>query len=89
MAGAALELFPPAIRGSLLNDQSFREEYGFKIKAMIALGPSGVSVQRSVLFDTVRAVLAGEGPKELTDAENRTWNLVIDACKGTPDQLMF
>jgi hypothetical protein len=89
MAGAALELFPPAIRGSLLNDQTFREEYGFKIKAMIAFGPSGVSVQRSVLFDTVRTVLAGEGPKELTDAENRTWNLVIDACKGELPSLIL
>ena len=89
MAGAALKLFPPAIRGSLLNDQTFREEYGFKIKAMIAFGPSGVSFQRSVLFDTVRAVLAGEGPKELTDAENRTWNLVIDAYKGELPSLIL
>jgi len=82
MAGAALELVPPLIRKSLLNDQSFREEYGFKTEAMIAFGSSGVSVQRSELFDAVRAVLAGEAPAELTDAEERTWNLTNDAREG-------
>lgn len=79
MAGAALEFVPPLIRNSLLGDQSFREEYGFKAEAMIALGATGVSVQRSELLDAVRIVLAGEGPAELTDAKDRTWNLTDDA----------
>lgn len=78
MAGAALKLVPPLIRKSLLNDKSFREEYGFKTEAMIAFGPSG-SFHRSKLFDAVRTVLAGEAPAELTDTEDRTWNLTNDA----------
>jgi len=79
IAGAALEFVPPLIRKSLLNDESFREEYGFKTEAMIAFGSSGVPVHRSKLFDAVRTVLAGEAPAELTDAEDRTWNLTNDA----------
>ncbi|WP_353254249.1 hypothetical protein [Salinisphaera sp. PC39] len=89
IAGAALEFVPPLIRKSLLNDQSFREEYGFKAEAMIAFGTSGVSVQRSELFDAVRTVLAGEGPAELTDAEDRTWNLTNDAREGELPNLVL
>lgn len=89
MAGAALELVPPLIRKSLLNEQSFREEYGFKTEAMIALGSSGVSVQRSKLFNAVRTVFAGKASAELTDAEDRTWNLTIDAREGEPPNLVL
>lgn len=89
MANAALELFPPLIRRSLLNDQSFLEEYGFKIKAMIAFGSSGVSVERSQLFDVVRTVLAGKGSVELTDAEHRTWSITNDARAGELPNLVL
>lgn len=82
MAHAALELVPPLIRKSLLNKQSFRDAYGFQTEARIAFGSSGVSVQRSEFFDAVRTLLAGEGQAELTDAEDRTWNLTMDAREG-------
>lgn len=75
MAGAALELIPPLIRKTLLNDQSFSEEYGVKPEAIITFRESGVSIQRSELFDAVRIVLGGEGTAELTDDEDRAWNL--------------
>lgn len=83
IAVAALKLIPPLIRKSLLNDRSFREEYGLKTEAMISFGASGVSVQRSELFDAVRAVLAGEAAAELTDAEDRNWNLTNDDREGS------
>ena len=89
MAGVALELVPPLIRKSLLNEQSFREEYGFKTDAMIAFGSSGFSVQQSEFFNAVRTVLAGETPAELTDAEDRTWNLTVDAHEGELPNLVL
>ncbi len=89
MAGVALELVPPLIRESLLNDQSFRGEYGFKTEAMIAFGTSGVSVQRLEFFDAVRTVLAGEGPAKLTDTEDRTWSLTNDAREGELPNLVL
>lgn len=79
IADIVLKLAPPLIRSSLLNDQSFREEYGLKTDAMIAFGKSDVSVQRSELLNAVRTVLAAKAPAELTDAEDRTWNLTNDA----------
>ncbi|MDO9163999.1 MAG: hypothetical protein Q8N35_17105 [Methylococcaceae bacterium] len=79
MAHAALEFIPPLIRKSLLNEQSFREAYGFQTEARIAFGSSGVLFQRSKLFDAVRNVLAGDVQAELTDTEDQKWNLTIDA----------
>lgn len=89
MAGAALELVPPLIRKSLLNDQRFREEYSVKTKAVITFRESGVSVQRSELFDAVRTVLGGEAPAELTDVEDRKWNLTNDASEGDRQTLVL
>ena len=89
VANAALELFPPLIRSSLLDDQSFREGYGLKIKAMIAFGSSGISVQHSELFDAVRGVLAGKDSVELTDAGHRTWSLTNDARAGELPNLVL
>ncbi len=89
MACAAANLFPPLIRKSLLNEQSFREKYDLKMEATIAFGSSGVSVQRSGLFDAIRTVLAGESPVVLTDAEGRTWSLTIDAREGEFSNLVL
>ena len=89
MAGAALELVPPLIRKSLLNERSFREGYGFKTEAMIAFGSGGVSVHRSKLFNAVRTVLAGGTPAELTDAEDWTWNLTNDAREDELPKLVL
>jgi len=89
MAGAAFNLVPPLIRKSLLNEESFRKEYGFKTEAMIAFGASGVSVHRSKLFDAIRTVLAGKAPAELTDAEDRTWSLTNDALKNELPNLVL
>lgn len=82
LAGAALEFVPPLIRNGLIGERGFREEYGLKTNAMIVFGSSGISVQRSELFNAVRAVLAGNAPAELTDAEGRTWNLTNEGRKG-------
>lgn len=89
MAAATLEHIPPLIRKSLLNDQSFMEEYGFKAEATIAFGASGISVQRSKLFDAVRAVLARRASAELTDAEDRTWNITNDAREDELPRLVL
>lgn len=82
LAGAALELVPPLIRKKLLNELSFRDEYGFKNEAMISFVSSELSIQRSKLFDAVRVAFMGEAPIELTDVENRVWNLTKDAREG-------
>lgn len=79
LAQAALKLVPPLIRGTLLDQSAFREEYGFKTEAVISFGTSGLSMQRSELFDAVRAVLAGTQEADLTDVDGRAWTLRNEA----------
>jgi len=90
MAEATLKFVPPLIRMSLLDDQSFREDYGFKAEAIITFGSSGFSGQWSSLLNAIRTVLAaGKDSAELIDAEGRTWVLMIDACEsGFPNLVL-
>ena len=81
IAQAVLEYVPPLICKSLLNKQSFRDEYELTIKALIAFGTSGVSVQRSELFDAVRTVLVGADEARVSDEDGRIWHLLNKADK--------
>ncbi len=86
MTKAALEFVPPLIRQSLFNDAEFRNEYGLKAEAVITIGDSGFSIQRTKLFDSLRAVLAGEIEVEVTDSEGCEWHLRNEPDKeGQPN----
>jgi hypothetical protein len=75
LALAALELAPPLIRETLLEESGFREEYGFRAEIVLSLGDSGASFQRSSLFAAVRKILAGASVKEVTDTKGQKWKL--------------
>ena len=47
LAQVAMEHVPPLIRRTLLNDRTFSEEFGFKAEAVITLGASEFTVQRT------------------------------------------
>jgi hypothetical protein len=82
MAGVALDLVPPIIRKTLLEEREFREEYGFKTDAVLAFGDSGVSIQRSAFFDAIRKILSGVSELGVTDAEKTEWVLRNEAENG-------
>ncbi len=75
LAQAALELSPPLIRETLLEESGFREEYGFSADAVLSFDDFGVSVQRSDLFKAVRKILSGASVKEVTDTDGQKWKL--------------
>ena len=54
IAVAALELFPGRVRGALISDPKFREEYGISTDAVLSFDNGKVEFQRSVLLDAVR-----------------------------------
>lgn len=84
LARAALELAPPLLRKSLLEEANFREEYGFTADAVLSFGDSGVSVQRSDLLDAVRSLFA-DGPEiEVTDTGGAKWDLKDVSGEGEP-----
>lgn len=79
MAQAAMELVPPLIRKTLLEKREFREEYGFKVGAVLSFDDSGVSIQRSAFFDAIREILSGRSELDVTDTEDRVWKLRNEA----------
>jgi hypothetical protein len=82
IAIAALNLYPPLIRNSLLSEVSFTNEYGLEIVAMIALSKNGPSLCRSKLLDAIRNVLSGDASVNLTDEEDRNWILTREESGG-------
>ena len=89
IASLILNLAPPLIRETLLNDPNFREEYGVETDVTITFGSSGISLQRSELFDAARAVLAGEARVSLIDTEGGTWSLGNTAGSGDIPDLVL
>ena len=75
VAQAALEHMPPVIRQTLIEQRDFCEEYGLKADAVIAFGNTGISVQRSELFEAIRAVLADRSEVAVTDTDGRDWKV--------------
>lgn len=89
MAQAALELVPPVIRNTLLEDREFREDYGFKADAVLAFGDSGVAIQRSALFDAIREILSGVTEQRVTDTDDREWTIKNEAENGDSPMLVI
>ncbi|MGE0681698.1 MAG: hypothetical protein AB7P69_12475 [Candidatus Binatia bacterium] len=76
LALAALQQFPPSIRESLISDLIFRNSYGLTTDGQISFGDSGVSVQRSKLFNGIRELLAdSSAPLTLKDTTGVEWRL--------------
>lgn len=82
MAQATLELVPPLIRETLLEKREFREEYGFKADAVLSFGNTGLSIQRSALFEAIREILSGTSELDVTDTKDRQWKLKNEAGRG-------
>ena len=89
IAIAALRLYPPLIRKSLLNDASFVGENDLKTIAMIPLSDNGPTLCRSDLFNAIRAVLSGSISSNITDKEDRNWTLARDESGGSPESLIL
>ena len=84
LAYAALELAPPLIRQTLLDDSAFKSEFGFRIKAVLDFGDSGVSIQRSTIFDAAREVFSGSPEVKVTDTVGKEWKLINRLREDAP-----
>ena len=82
LAQAALNLAPPLIRDTLLEDPNFHAEYGIAIDSTLSFGDSDISFQRSKLFNAIRKVLAGVSVTEVADTEAQEWQLKNTSKKG-------
>ena len=83
-----LGIAPPLICNDLVADSTFREQYGFISDAEIVFGNTGVSVQRSVLYKAIRAVLSGAPETVVADTNHRSWTLRNESRKGQADLVL-
>ena len=87
IAHAALELIPPLIRDSLLEDRRFRRKYGFTLTHTISFGADRLVVHGSELFAAVRDVLSGSASGEVRDTSDRRWSIQSVRKGGRPPTL--
>ena len=75
LAQKALELVPPLIRKTLLEEPSSREEYGFVRDGTITFPDFGIEVKTSTLFGAARKVLSGVSEEKVIDDKDQKWRL--------------
>ena len=82
VAQGLLELAPPLIRMSLLDNTQFREEFSFDRDRLLEFGDSGPSFTRTRLYDAIRRALSGKSGLKVTDADGREWKLAVERREG-------
>ena len=75
LALAALELHPPLVQDTLLDDKKFKEEYGIKLDGVLSIGEANCSFSSSVLCGAVQRVLSSTQTEKVTDKEGREWKV--------------
>jgi len=79
IAKTILDLSPPMVRTSILNERAFKEHYALKTEATVNLGAGKISFRRSKFFNAVREVLSGTIESEVKDTEDRAWTIRNEA----------
>jgi hypothetical protein len=74
---AALDLLPPPMRRSLLDDRSFLERWDISTAVTVTLGRGGPSFERRQLYDGIRAAIRDQGtPVPVTASDDSVWDVV-------------
>ena len=89
IARSALELWPPLIRRSLLDESEFRQEYGLRSETAITFGDSGVWIPSSELFDSIRSIFSGASEGRVSDTNGLVWTLRDDSDRGELPKLVL
>ena len=89
LAQAALDFVPPLIRLALVDNTEFKDKYRLSAEVELALGDSGIPIQRSTFFDAVRQALASQSAIEMTDIRGGIWQLTNQAEAGDLPKLVL
>lgn len=83
MIKSALMLFPPVVRSSLINEESFVQYAGILTTERIALNQAGVEFKREIFFSTVRdALVFPDFPPVIEDESGASWHVSIEEEDG-------
>lgn len=75
---AATSHISRVVRDSLIAETDFRKDFQVTAEAIVSFGKDGVSFQRSVLFDAIKAVFGGTvDAVEVTDTKDSIWKVQI------------
>ena len=86
---SAFEHVPPLIRETLINQRDFCEKYEFKADATIVFSDTGISIQRSILFEAVRDVFAKRSEVIVTDVNGSDWRIFLNAEEEKHPQILI
>ncbi len=75
LARATLDLSPPLIRDTLLEDSDFRVEYGLTSESILTFPDYSISFHRSSLYNGARKVFSGAQEKKVVNTEGKKWRL--------------
>lgn len=76
---AAMDLLPPDIQRSLLNDHEFIQRWSIATTTILTLGKDGPSFSRSRLFESIRSAIRDPGTvNPVQDQEGLIWQLLAE-----------
>ena len=74
-----LRQFPLSVSGSIISDPIFCNRYEISTDAKLTLGISGVTFQRSILYNGIRTILADKGKRQtLKDIADEDWCIELN-----------
>lgn len=89
MINMALDLLPPILRETLLEDTRFLDEYNIKADAEISYYKLDVNFKRSELYDAIRKCLSDSLTIKVSDKEGEIWEVRnISNEEGLPKLLL-
>ena len=75
IARGLLNLAPPLICESLLEDDQFCDEFGLNVTPILTFEDSGESFQRAELYEAIRKFFSGASDMAVNDIEGREWQV--------------
>ena len=87
LAQTVLELAPPLIRQSLIENADFLKNYSLTTDAVLSFGDSGLSAQRSDLLNAIRNLFSGNSEVKVIDTAGQKWKLKNISGEGDPPKL--
>lgn len=77
IAVAAMRLFPPKVRASVLDDVELRRRFALAVDAVVRFNLTGAEFVRSKFFTAIRQVLAGTtSTLDVSSKDGRVWQVV-------------
>ncbi|MCE8050082.1 hypothetical protein HOP61_02065 [Halomonas daqingensis] len=74
---AALNLLPPSMRKTLINDRSFLQEWNITTETAITFGKNGPTFRRDLFFEGIRTAIRNQGKTvPVEDQTDVTWNVL-------------